>query len=178
MTKVKQHRTADCVVAGYRETASGDVTLDEAAAAVHLRTVSGDARVEHGGGEVRCNSVSGDLTVGTAGGDVTFNTVSGDIHLGSAAASMFAKSVSGDVRVDSLARGEAAIQSVSGDITVGVVRGATLWMDVGTLSGDMRSELDPVEGGGHEGREVDLRLKANSTSGDIRLMRAAERAAV
>jgi len=171
--------TASADVAGHGrfqavqvETASGDVTVDVAADAVTIKSVSGDARIDHAGGELRINSVSGDLTVGTTGGDVTFTTVSGDARIGTAAASVFAKSVSGDVHLESVSRGEVAMQSVSGDITIGVVRGATLWMDVGTLSGDMRSELDPLDGGGQEGRAVDLRLKASTTSGDIRLMRA------
>src|SRR5262249_13650397 len=125
----------------------------------------------------RCGTVSGTLDVGHVGGDVTFSTVSGDIRLGSGEASVAAKGVSGNVTVDRVARGDAVFQSVSGDVTVGVARGATLWMDVGTLSGETHSDLEPVEGAGGE-REVDLRLKASSTSGDIRLQRAVERAPV
>jgi hypothetical protein len=79
--------------------------------------------------------------------------------------------VSGDVRVDSVARGETSLRSVSGDMTVGVAPGATLWMDVSSVSGDTRSDLDPMDAAAGGGG-VDLRIRARSTSGDIRLMRA------
>ena len=156
--------------------ASGDVALEDAGEST-VKTVSGDVRIERVGGRVRCGTVSGTLDVGHAGGDVTFSTVSGEIRLGSADASVAAKGVSGDVSVDRVARGDAVFQSVSGDITVGVARGATVWMDVGTLSGETHSDLEPVDGASAD-REVDLRLKASSTSGDIRLQRAVERAPV
>jgi hypothetical protein len=46
-------------------------------------------------------------------------------------------------------------------------------MDVASLSGETRSELDPI--GGHDGEhDVELRITANSTSGDVRLFRATE----
>jgi hypothetical protein len=42
-------------------------------------------------------------------------------------------------------------------------------MDVSSLSGETSSELDVAEG---SAREVELRVRANSTSGDIRLIRS------
>ena len=76
-----------------------------------------------------------------------------------------------DVTVESVRRGEARLQSVSGDITLGVAAGARVWMDVSSMSGSTQSDLEPDEAGA--GGEVDLRIKANSASGDIRLQRAA-----
>jgi len=56
-------------------------------------------------------------------------------------------------------------------ITLGVAAGARVWMDVSSMSGTTESDLEPDEAGAVG--EVDLRIKANSASGDIRLQRAA-----
>ena len=104
-------------------------------------------------------------------GEISASTVSGDLHVTSAGSSVNAKGVSGDVTVESVRRGEARLQSVSGDITLGVAAGARVWMDVSSMSGNTQSDLEPDDAGA--GGEVDLRIKANSASGDIRLQRAA-----
>ena len=154
------------------ETASGDVSIGEVSGSATIKTVSGDVDVASVGGALRCSTVSGDADLGPAGGEVTAGTVSGDVRVGAAASSVTAKSVSGDLLLDAVSRGEVKLQSVSGDITIGVARGARLWMDVSSLSGSTQSDLEPLEGEGDGDREIDLRITANSTSGDVRLFRA------
>jgi hypothetical protein len=154
------------------ETASGDVSVGEVSGSATIKTVSGDVDVIRVGGALRCSTVSGDADLGPVTGEITAASVSGDVRVGAAASSVTAKSVSGDLLLDAVSRGEVKLQSVSGDITVGVVRGARLWMDVASLSGATQSDLEPPEGADGADREIDLRITANSTSGDVRLFRA------
>ena len=70
--------------------------------------------------------------------------------------------------------GQISLRSASGDIWVGIRRGAAAWLDLASMSGDTTSELDvagapPVET--DEGPVVEVR--AQSMSGDIHVARAA-----
>ncbi len=152
------------------KTASGDVSVEEAADDVAVKSVSGDVNLTTAEGGARINTVSGDVHIGSVAGEAVMNLVSGDVQVGEAAASVSVKSVSGDVNLDAVRRGEVRLQSVSGDLTIAVARGARLWMDVSSLSGDTSSDLDISDGGSAD--EVDLRVRANSTSGDIQLVRS------
>jgi DUF4097 and DUF4098 domain-containing protein YvlB len=136
-----------------------------------VKTVSGDVNLSRGGAAARINTVSGDVHIGSLAGDAVVNLVSGDLDIGEAEASVGVKSVSGDVELGAVRRGEVRLQSVSGDLTIAIVPGARLWMDVSSLSGDTSSDLDVSDGTG-DGGEVDLRVRASSTSGDIRLLRS------
>jgi hypothetical protein len=151
-------------------TASGDVSVEQASADALIKTVSGDVNLSAVDGDARINTVSGDVRIGSVGGVLGVNLVSGDVHVDEAAASVEVKSVSGDVNLDAVRRGEVRVQSVSGDATIAVTRGARVWMDMSSLSGDTSSELDASDGGSTG--EADLRVRANSTSGDIKLRRS------
>lgn len=152
-------------------TVSGDVTLGDVEGIATLKTVSGDVEIARVTGALRCSTVSGDLDIGPVTGETTISGVSGNVRVAESGDSVGAKSVSGDLLLDAVSRGEVRLQSVSGDITVGVVPGARLWMDITTASGTTESELDPLESD-VGGREVDLRITGKSTSGDVRLFRA------
>jgi hypothetical protein len=139
------------------KSASGDLVVDgpvEGNAAV--KTVSGDARLQDVGGTLQTQSVSGDLRVQAVGG------------------SLMAKSVSGDVRVDSLREGEATLQSVSGDIHLGVAAGTNVDVDANSVSGDLSSDVpladDPAATQDADGPTLVVRGK--TVSGDFRLVRA------
>ena len=151
-------------------TASGDVALEEATGDVAIKAVSGDVRLGSVARKARVNTVSGDVELESVGGEAIIILVSGDVRVHEAAASIEVKSVSGDVDLESVRRGEVRLQSVSGDLTIAIERGARLWMDVASLSGDTSSELDVSDAG--SGGDIDLRVRANSTSGDIRLLRS------
>src|SRR5439155_1156109 len=100
----------------------GDVT-GEIERDATVKTVSGDVRLERVGGELR------------------FTTVSGDVLVRSVARSVEGKAVSGDVRLESTREGTVTVQSVSGDIEVGVEAGTNLDVDAGSVSGDLSSEV-------------------------------------
>jgi len=138
------------------KSASGDLVVDclvEGDATV--KTVSGDARLPDIGGSLQMQSVSGDLRVQTVGGSLT------------------AKSVSGDVRAESLREGEATMQSVSGDIHLGVAEGTNVDVDANSVSGDLSSDVplgaDPT--GVHTGGPT-LVVRGKTVSGDFKLVRA------
>ncbi|MDX6532445.1 MAG: hypothetical protein QOF68_189 [Gaiellales bacterium] len=150
------------------ETIDGDATVRSANGTVELGDVSGPAKV---------NAVAGDVRIGSVGGDAAISLVSGDLELGPADANVTVKTVAGDVDLTSVQRGSVRAQSVSGDITIRVARGTSVWMDIGSLSGETVSELDSIDEPSQSG-DVAVEIKASSTSGDVRLARAAERTPV
>ena len=151
--------------------ASGDVRADRVAGTASFKTASGDMRVDDVGGDLSAQTASGDVTAGPVGGQLKANLVSGDLRVESVGGSATVNSVSGDIALDAVVEGAVTLQSVSGDVRIGVRRGSRVWVDVSTLSGDPESELDlgddPV---GDDGPLVDLRVK--TVSGDVSIVRA------
>lgn len=153
------------------KTASGDVHADRVSGDVELTTASGDIQLEDSGGEVRVSTASGDVTVGRAGGDLVTKTASGDVRIGQACQSASAKTASGDVRIESIATGLAEVATVSGDVIVAVVPGVDVYLDISTLSGDVRSELDSASPDETDG-ETSLTVSCRTVSGDVQIIRA------
>jgi hypothetical protein len=138
------------------KSASGDLVLHgEVERDANVKTVSGDVRMERVGGELRFTTVSGDVTVRSLGGSVE------------------GKAVSGDVRLESTREGHVTVQSVSGDIEVGVEAGTNLDVDAGSVSGDLNSEV-PLgsEPSDADGDAPTLVLRGKTVSGDFRVFRA------
>lgn len=177
------------------KTASGDIVTDDVAADVHATTASGDITVGNVGGHIRAHTASGDLRCSSVAGSAVFATASGDLELGAAGNRVEVKASSGNVRLGELARGakvvnvsgdvrvlalgDGALQvrSVSGDVSVGIVKGVDLHVDVETLSGTVSSEI-PLEdrpGAGRRDTRVDLSVR--SVSGNVEIARALEQVA-
>jgi hypothetical protein len=152
-------------------TVSADVRADGRFASVDAKTVSGDVAAGDVSADVAVKTVSGDVKLRRIGGHVSVNTVSGDVEVAEAARGVSAKTVSGDQAIDSVTEGQANLQSVSGDIKVGIRQGSGVWFDLKSASGKTVCELEPAEGPAGDGPTVELRAKA--VSGDIRVVRAA-----
>jgi len=160
------------------KTASGDVHAGAVEGPVEVKTMSGDVDLGAVAGRLDVKTMSGDQTVESVAGDARMHTMSGDVSVGANGGSADASTMSGDVHLDSVERGEIDVRSASGDITIGVVRGTRVWMDVQTSSGDADSELDHSDGDGTgDAATAQVRLRAHSASGDIRIRRSSRPAA-
>lgn len=159
-------------VGGVRvKTASGDVSLPDVDGSLDASTASGDIVADDVTGAVSLKSASGDLRVGRARGTLAAGAISGDISVGEALDTVTLSSVSGDIGLGAVQAGSVRLQSVSGDVEVGVRPGLRVWLDVSSVSGSTRSELDHDEAG--EGSEAAAELHVRTISGDIRVARSA-----
>jgi hypothetical protein len=153
------------------KTVAGDVRIDEVANDATVKSVSGDVALSGVGGTAAVNSVSGDAMIGSVAGPATVHTVSGDIEIREGRSSLNVKTISGDAEIRSATEGEVAMQSVSGDLTLGVRAGSKLWVDARSTSGKTISELElGDQPPANDGPLVEFRAK--SMSGDIRVVRA------
>jgi DUF4097 and DUF4098 domain-containing protein YvlB len=151
------------------KTASGDITLDDARS-LSAASASGDVTVRSVAQGCSVKTASGDARLGTVGGPLTVSLVSGDLELTEARDRVTVSTVSGDQRVGAVSAGPVRLSSVSGDVHVGVRPGLRLYLDVGTVSGSARSDLDPDDAAAGEGEPVELRVR--TVSGDARIERA------
>jgi DUF4097 and DUF4098 domain-containing protein YvlB len=155
-------------------TASGDVTLTSASGPVTIRTASGDVFADRAS-DVRVDTASGDVQVAHAEGDTRVRTVSGDVSIADIRGPVSANTVSGDVDIRELSGGNADINSMSGDLHVTVRTGIGVYLNLSTTSGDVRSDLDEVDG---ETASADtLEIKCRTISGDIRVSKGQTAAA-
>jgi Toastrack DUF4097 len=152
------------------KSASGDVSLESVDRDVRVQTASGDVSIERAGA-VNANSASGDISVGHCTGTFKANSVSGDVVARRIDGAVESQTVSGDQQLASVGPAAVAATSVSGDIVVRVRRGATVWLDVRSISGDTQSELELGDGPPADTGEV-MELRVNTVSGDVRIERA------
>lgn len=172
-----QAQSSDVVVTGPAglvdvRTASGDTELDETAAKTLVQTASGDVRISAAGGKVDVRTASGDVGIGPVNGDVLVHTTSGDITLGAVTGNINARSVSGDVRVADATSGHAEISAVSGDVEIGIHAGSLTAINLTTVSGSTDTDF-VVSGAAPDGDSPVLEVTVKTTSGAIRLRRAA-----
>jgi DUF4097 and DUF4098 domain-containing protein YvlB len=150
-------------------TASGDITATAESGPVTLRTASGDIFVERADADAQIATASGDVQIGRASGEVSINAVSGDLSIGTATGQLGAHTISGDIAVRDLSGGQADLATTSGDVQVMVTPGVGVYLDLSSMSGSVRSELDEQHGGA---AEATLEIKCRSISGDIRVSKA------
>lgn len=149
------------------ETASAGVRVPEAMS-VDVVGVSGAVAIGRVAGEASVKTVSGAIEVDDVRGRLVLRTVSGRIRVRGAGGDVEARSVSGDVALQRLEQGVVRLDSVSGDVSLGVRRGVAVWLDLDSASGEVRSELGPSGEGPVEGRPV-LELRGRTVSGHLRV---------
>jgi len=160
------------------DAASGDVHVGTIGGSARAKTASGDISIDACAGDVRVQTASGDMRVGHVGGDVEAKTASGDVFADAVGGSAAVRTASGDVRLGGLGAGRSDINSVSGDVTLRVLPDLAVWLDVSSLSGEVRSSLDSADDGGSASTEA-LELAVRTVSGNITIapMRGATRTA-
>jgi DUF4097 and DUF4098 domain-containing protein YvlB len=151
--------------------ASGEVRIESVTGDLRINTASGDVNVAGVGGDARVNSASGDVEIGTLGGDGTLHSASGDLTIYDTGGSVQARTASGDIELLRARRGEVRGTTASGDVTVSVVPGTGVYMDLRTLSGSTHSDLDvgdkPLTSKGEM-----LSVRVQTASGDVAVVRA------
>ena len=154
-------------------TASGDIRLQGVVGPLQVKTASGDVFVGVVGGQGAIATVSGDVGIERIDAALTARAVSGDITIGSIAAELGISTTSGDVDLKAVLDGDVRVQTVSGDVRVGVARGTRVWVDAASVSGRLESELglDDEQVDETEGGIVPLHVK--TVSGDVSVVRAA-----
>ncbi|PVG84324.1 hypothetical protein DDE18_01475 [Nocardioides gansuensis] len=182
--------SADVVVAGplasaWLTTGSGDLQVELVESACEIQSgsgdiqvtdVRGDGRIKSGSGDIRIDSAGGALAVSTGSGDVQVRNVagrlavktgSGDVQVGESSDDVAFSTGSGDLQVGLARRGSFVIKGASGDVRIGVPSGTPVWTDISTVTGRIRSDLEPV-GAPAEGQDH-LEIRAKTASGDITL---------
>ena len=154
------------------KTASGDLGFDAVDGEVRIATASGDVSIAEIGGSGTVKSASGDVAVRLGRGPLSINLASGDVQFGRALAAVSLGSASGDLEVGSVEAGEIRVQSVSGDVRVGVREGLRVWIDASSVSGSISSDL-PAEDGPPADGAAALEIRARTVSGDVRIVAAA-----
>jgi hypothetical protein len=173
-------QSADVAVVGTAarldvRTASGQVVAGQVSGSALAQTASGDVRIRSIGGDLSVRTASGEIEVDEVRGGAVVHSTSGDVRVHAASDDIQVRTVSGDVRIGDAARGTAEVVAVSGDVEIGVHPGTTAAINLSTVSGDTRSDLEisdeptstPSEA---EAGKLDIRVR--TTSGDIRLRRA------
>jgi hypothetical protein len=150
------------------DTTSGDVRCTGRLGALDVHTISGDVRAGQVSGLARIDTASGDIELKDAA-EVRAETASGDVQIGRAGGDLAVRTASGDVRVAEASGARADAKSASGDIHVAVAPGTGVYLDLSSLSGTVRSELEPAE----DSDAADLTLNCRSISGDVVVSRAA-----
>lgn len=143
------------------------------ASTVKANTVSGEVNLHYISGDAKVNTASGSVEVDRVGGDFYAKTVSGSIVAEHTGGSVRAHTVSGQVQLQALRRGDCRINTVSGHISLGIVPGTDVWMDLDAKVGTVTSELaaGDTSSAPHEKGEA-LELNARSLSGNIDLHRS------
>lgn len=159
---------------GDLRTSSGSCVLDEFTDKVTVGTASGDVRVGRVGGSLRVHGASSSISVGEAR-HADLHTASGSVRIDRGEGVMSVKTASGSVQIGEIGRGEVDVRNASGDVSIGVLAGTGVWMDLNTLSGRTTSDLT-VSAAPPEG-EPDLTVRVSTMSGNISLHRVGQPAA-
>ena len=154
-------------------TASGDIRLQSVRGDLQVKTASGDISVDTIASQASLVTVSGDLAVERVAASLTARAVSGDVTIGGISGPLALSTTSGDVDIKSVAGGDVRVQTVSGDVRVGIAPGTRTWIDAASVSGRLESELGLDQEPAADTDEDVVPLHVKTVSGDVSIVRAA-----
>ena len=155
-------------------TASGDIRLDSVLNELQAKTASGDIEVALIASQAALVTVSGDVEVGRSDTSLTARSVSGEVTIGQSSGTLGISTTSGDVDVKAVSDGDVRVQTVSGDVRVGIAKGTRTWIDAASVSGRLESELGLEEQEApSEGDSGVVPVHVKTVSGDVSVVRAA-----
>ncbi len=168
--------STDDIARGLRATtASGNVTVGSVLGGIRMRSASGDLRCSRVAGPVDCASTTGDVEIGAADDAVEVRATSGQVRLGELRRGARVANVSGKVTVLTLGAGRLQVQSVTGDVAIGVAAGVDLYVDVTTM-GTFRSDI-PIDDRPRSGPGTAVDLAVSTVSGNVEIQRALQHVA-
>ena len=145
-----------------------------------LSTVSGEISIHSLSGSLAVSSVSGNIQGAGINGGLHLKTVSGDVRLSQAELSRLeASTVSGSIQLQSsLGQGPYRFNSVSGDVSMELPKGAACRVELRSVSGDLQIER-PVtrrsKSGGTQQVEIGSggpSISVSSISGNVSILGA------
>ena len=156
-------------------TASGNTKLDTVLRDLQVKSASGDIDVATALANASLVTVSGDVMLARADASLTARSVSGDVTVGASAGELGVSTTSGDIDVKAVSGGDVRVQTVSGDVRLGIPRGTRTWIDAASVSGRLESELglEDQEPVAEESSAPVVPVHVKTVSGDVSVVRAA-----
>ncbi|MFG2810537.1 DUF4097 family beta strand repeat-containing protein [Streptomyces sp. DT199] len=148
----------------------GSITVDRVDGPAEITTSSGSLRVGLVDGPAVLKNSHGTTTVDVATGELRVSGANGDIEIRRAEDAVTATTAHGTLRVGEVARGTVQLETSYGAIDIGVREGTAAWLDVSSVSGQVRNTLTTSEA--PEKTEDTVRVRARTKHGNIDIRRA------
>ncbi|NEW07891.1 DUF4097 domain-containing protein [Paenibacillus sp. SYP-B3998] len=101
----------------------GDINISQLASGVSIENVNGQITLSSIGGLIGITNRDGDINIQNAGADVIIENVNGDIKVANVAGSANIQVGDGTLDIDKVNKDVAILQTGSGQVTVGAVKG-------------------------------------------------------
>ncbi|MFD8229392.1 DUF4097 domain-containing protein [Streptomyces massasporeus] len=148
----------------------GSITVDRVDGAAEITTSSGSLRIGLVDGPAVLKNSHGTTTVDVATGELRVSGANGDIEIRRAEDAVTATTAHGTLRVGEVARGTVQLETNYGAIDIGIREGTAAWLDVSSVSGQVRNTLTTSEA--PEKTEDTVRVRARTKHGNIDIRRA------
>lgn len=157
----------------------GSTSIDTGSGELFIDTIGGDFAVKTGSGGVqirrteRAGSIStgsGEIQMEEVGGSTQVKVGSGNVSIERAHADLRVATASGSLHIRRAEGRRVSAETASGDLSIGIPDGTRAWLDVHTMSGSIRSELEAAKAPAEGDQRIEVR--ARSISGDVQLLRA------
>ena len=161
---------AECAEAR-ANTGAGNIDIAAVTGSVEAKTGAGKVRIGKVGADADITTAAGNTLIEEIAGSARMKTAHGNIEIGAAGDSLEAFTSSGNIRVTRADHGYVRARTVSGGVSVGVANGVAAHLDLSTVSGHVRSELE-ASGAPADG-EQRIELVLSTVSGNVSVARAA-----